>query len=66
MKVQLVAEKCPWPNGYTSSVVAVAPGGVVDVPEAEAERLLSTFPGVFVPVAKKAKEPAPPPVPPTE
>lgn len=44
-----LVDPCPWPGGYSSHVVACwLPGEVRELDEAEADRLLSTFPGVFV------------------
>lgn len=61
-----LAEAVPWAGGYSSSVhTAWSPGEAREVSEAEAARLLATFPDLFAPVVAEPApepEPAPPPI----
>jgi hypothetical protein len=59
-----LAETVPWAGGYSSSAhTAWQPGEVREVDEAEAARLLATFPDLFAPVAvAPPPEPEPPPI----
>lgn len=53
----------PWPQGYSSDELrSWMPGVIVEVTEAQATYLISTFPGVFV-AAELASNPEPDPEP---